>query len=162
MKKTKLIAWILSILTVTTIVIDGIFEQRLPFVVAATTNCPLVDVAGTYTLDLRTETASSWLGKDPEGGCSKTGSVDKDVKIQADGTMIGGGVGWGSGGWHGVFGGRVEPGTEPMKWFGSAGDTEIAGTWRRGQLSGQFVQRFMAGKKEIECRGVVSGFKKGK
>ena len=121
---------------------------------------PTVDLAGTYTFDLRTETASSWLGQDPEGGCSKTGGVNGNVTIQSNGTMTGGGVGWGSGGWHGVFGGRVELGTEPMKWTGSAGDTEMKGTWQGGQISGDFIQRFISRKKEVECLGKVSGFKK--
>jgi hypothetical protein len=49
-----------------------------------------------------------------------------------------------------------------MQWVGSAGDVEFKGTWRRGQLSGEFVRRFVYDGKQIECRGKVSGFKMGK
>lgn len=49
-----------------------------------------------------------------------------------------------------------------MQWVASAGDVEMKGTWRKGQLSGEFVQRFIENGKEIECRGKVSGFKKSK
>jgi hypothetical protein len=49
-----------------------------------------------------------------------------------------------------------------LQWVASAGDIEMKGIWKRGQISGEFVQRFIEGGKEIECRGKVSGFKTGK
>jgi hypothetical protein len=135
----------------------------LALVVAAATNCPLVDVAGNYTFDLRTEQASSWYKVDGNFGCRKTARTEwRGIKINPDGTMVGGDVVWSQGGAKsGVFAGRVEPGSEPMQWVGSAGNVEMKGTWRRGQLSGEFVQRFIEGGKEIECRGTVNGFKTG-
>jgi hypothetical protein len=46
-----------------------------------------------------------------------------------------------------------------MKWVAAAGDVEMRGTLQGGELSGEFTQRFIEGKKEVECRGKVSGFK---
>ncbi|MFM2060421.1 MAG: hypothetical protein RLZZ507_91 [Cyanobacteriota bacterium] len=142
-------------------------KPLLALIVAATTNCPLVSVAGHYSFDLRTEQASSWrTGSKP--GCRKTGEtvtsgIANGIKVNPDGIMEADKVVW-SGGREsgGVFGGRVEPDSEPMQWFASAGDVEMKGTWRKGQLSGEFVQRFIENGKEIECRGKVSGFKKSK
>ncbi|MBK1989448.1 hypothetical protein A0J48_018235 [Sphaerospermopsis aphanizomenoides BCCUSP55] len=147
-------------------------KPLLALIVAATTSCPLVNVAGNYSFDLRTEQASSW-STSSQPGCRKTGSTywqTKGIKINSDGIMDGQGqsIIWPNdpprGGYHGsgLFGGRVEPGTEPMQWVASAGDVEMKGTWRKGQLSGEFVQRFIENGKEIECRGKVSGFKKSK
>lgn len=70
---------------------------------------------------------------------------------------------WSSGGRKsGYLAGRVEPSGEPIRWEASAGDIEMKGIWNRGQLSGEFVQRFIEGRKEIECHGRVSGFQTGK
>jgi hypothetical protein len=156
------------------------YKTLTALILAAATNCPLVDVAGTYTFTIRTEQASSWYGVgDPvsKAGCRKTGGTKwGEIVISPDGSMVGkssGGVSGrdflvgnpGQGGSSrnlGVFGGRVEPGSEPMQWVASAADIEMKGIWKRGQISGEFVQRFIEGGKEIECRGKVSGFKTGK
>jgi hypothetical protein len=141
----------------------------IAFILAAATNCPLVNIAGTYTLDLKTETATVWSDT-PISGCRSNGFI-KDLRIQPDGLMIGdprysliwinpSGTQYSTDG--SSFGGRVEPGSEPMQWMGSVRDVEIKGTWRRGQLSGEFVRRFVYDGKQIECRGKVNGFKKGK
>lgn len=148
--------------------------------IAEAANCPLVDVAGTYTFTIRTEQASSWygVGNPPsKAGCRQTGGTKwGEILISSDGSMVGkssGGVGGreffvgnptqgGSSRNLGIFGGRIEPGSEPMQWFATAGDIEMKGTWKRGQLSGEFVQRFIEGGKEIECHGKVSGFKTDK
>ncbi|MDB9311144.1 hypothetical protein PN478_08885 [Dolichospermum circinale CS-534/05] len=144
-------------------------KTLLALIVAAATNCPLVNIAGDYTLDLRTETATAW-NDSPSLGCRSTGSIS-GLKIQPDGLMTGHPrysllwVNPGGGMYHtegSVFGGRVEPGSEPMQWTGSVRDVEITGTLRRGQLSGTFVRRLVIDGKQIECRGKVSGFKKGK
>jgi hypothetical protein len=147
-------------------------KVMLALVVAAATNCPLVNVAGNYTFDLRTVTATVW-NDDPHHGCVSKGYVGPNsggitsVHISPDGLMTAdmlwlvyaNGVGTTGGG---QFGGRVEAGSEPMQWVGSAGDTEFKGTWRKGQLSGEFTRRFVWQGQQIECRGTVSGFKKGK
>lgn len=131
-------------------------------IIAATSNCPLVDVAGTYRINLQTQSASSWRLDDSQPGCLKSGIVD--VKVSPDGLMNGDSLTWPPGNMaifnnSDKFAGRIVPGTTPMQWEGSARDVEMKGTWNRGQLSGEFVRRFIDGKKEIECRGKVSGFK---
>jgi hypothetical protein len=148
-------------------------KMVLALLMAASNNCPLVDVAGTYTLDLRTETATVWNEINANQGCSSKGHVSigqdyrtNNVNIQADGIMTAGNLyWWGNGNYNysdGQFGGRVKPGPEPMQWVGSAGNTELKGTWERGQLSGEFIRRFTYEGKRIECRGTISGFKKSK
>ena len=124
-------------------------------------NCPLVNVAGNYTISLHTETATVW-SENSRKGCKNTAYVSKPV-IQPDGLIVAGLLYWSPDNWPGgAFGGRVEPGAEPMQWVASAGDVEMKGTWKRGQLSGEFVRRFIYDGKEIECLGKVSGFKRGK
>lgn len=133
--------------------------------IAQAANCPLLDIAGKYSFTLQTQKASSWYGVDGSRfGCRKTGGTESGViGINPDGTMVGGQFRWSGGGrLSGNVSGRVEPGTEPMQWVGSIGDISMKGTLRRGQLSGEFVQHFIEGGKEIECHGTVSGFKVGK
>lgn len=129
--------------------------------IAEAASCPLVNVAGNYTISLHTKSATAW--NDNAGkGCKNTAYIDKPV-IQPDGLIVAGRLYWSPANWDGgKFGGRVEPGTEPMQWVGNAGDTEMKGTWRRGQLSGEFVRRFVYQGQQIECRGTVNGFKTGK
>jgi hypothetical protein len=142
----------------------------LALLMVASTNCPLVDVAGTYQLDLRTETATVWDEVNVNRGCSSKGHIRRSqgtiFDIQPNGIMTNGYLYW----WNshntyqyfgGQFGGRVKLGSEPIQWVGNAGDTELKGTWERGQLSGEFIRRFTYEGKRIECRGTVSGFKKG-
>jgi hypothetical protein len=128
--------------------------------IAEAANCPLVNIAGTYSFDLRTEKASSWYGIGY--GCGKTGRTETGgIQINPDGTMVGGTVVMSPGGQKSdIFGGRIESDSKPVKWEGSAGDIEMKGTWVKGQLSGEFVQRFIVQDKEVECRGKVSGFKR--
>ncbi|REJ60024.1 MAG: hypothetical protein DWQ56_01880 [Microcystis aeruginosa DA14] len=135
--------------------------------IAEAANCPLVNVAGKYTLDLKTESATVW-SDDPRSGCRSNGLI-RGLSIQTEGLMTGArqSLAWinpSGTRFHteSTFGGRVEPSSEPMQWVGSAGDVEFKGTWRRGQLSGEFVRRFVYDGKQIECRGKVSGFKTGK
>ncbi|AFY59672.1 hypothetical protein [Synechococcus sp. PCC 6312] len=133
--------------------------------IAEAANCPLVDVAGSYSFTLQTEKASTWYSVDNNRfGCRKTGGTEwKGIKINPDGTMVSGDFVWSGGGRKsGIFSGRVEPSAEPMQWVGTAGDISMKGVLRRGQLSGQFVQHFIEGGKEVECHGTVSGFKVGK
>jgi hypothetical protein len=132
--------------------------------IAEAADCPLVNIAGTYSFDLRTEKASSWVEIDGNYGCRKTGRTEfGGIKINPDGTMVGNIVIMSPGGRKsGIFGGRIESDNKPVKWEASAGDIEMKGTWVKGQLSGEFTQRFIEGKKEVECRGKVSGFKVGK
>jgi hypothetical protein len=132
--------------------------------IAEAANCPLVNIAGTYSFDLRTEKASSWYGIDGNYGCRKTGRTESNgIQINPDGTMVGGTVVLSPGGRKSeILGGRIEPDNKPVQWEASAGDIEMKGTWVKGQLSGEFVQRFIEQGKEVECRGKVSGFKRGK
>lgn len=132
--------------------------------IAAAMNCPLVNVAGTYTVNFQTQSASSWE-IDSKPGCRKSGTVT--VEINSEGLMNGDSLEWPPGNMSiinnsGKFSGRVAPGKEPMSWEGSAMDVEMKGTWNRGQLSGEFVRRFIYENKEIECKGKISGFKTGK
>ena len=129
--------------------------------IAEAADCPLVNIAGTYSFDLRTEKASSWYGIDGNYGCRKTGRTEfEGIKINPDGTMVGSTVIMSPGGRKsGIFGGRIESDNKPVQWEASADDIEMKGTWVKGQLSGEFIQRFIEGKKEVECRGKVSGFK---
>ncbi|MBJ7900132.1 MAG: hypothetical protein GC158_09475 [Cyanobacteria bacterium RI_101] len=143
------------------------YKPLLALILAAVPNCPLVNVAGNYTLDLRTDSATVW-SDDPRSGCRSNGLI-RGLSIQTDGLMTGSrqSLAWinpSGTRFHteSTFGGRVEPGSEPMQWVGSAGDVEMTGTWKRGQLSGEFVRRFVYDGKQIECRGKVSGFKTGK
>ncbi|TRU45852.1 MAG: hypothetical protein EWV49_18060 [Microcystis aeruginosa Ma_QC_Ch_20071001_S25] len=143
------------------------YKTLTAVIIAAATNCPLVDVAGKYTLDLKTESATVWSDS-PNSGCRSSGLIG-GLAIQPDGLMTASrqSLIWinpSGTRYHtdSTFGGRVEPGSEPMQWVGSAGDVEFKGTWRRGQLSGEFVRRFVYDGKQIECRGKVSGFKMGK
>lgn len=141
------------------------YKPILALIFAAVPNCPLVNVAGNYKLDLRTESASSWDLSDKERGCRKSGGTT--IEIDSNGLMTGNNLTWPPGNSSilnnsGKLGGRVEPEPEPMQWVASAGDVEMKGTWKRGQLSGEFVRRFIYDGKEIECRGKVSGFKRGK
>jgi hypothetical protein len=123
----------------------------------------LVNVAGNYTaITLHTENATVW-SENFSSGCMNTGYIPNPV-IQPDGLIVSKRLYWGTGNsaWGGDFGGRVEPGAEPMQWVASAGDVEMKGTWRRGQLSGEFIRRFVHKGQQIECRGKVSGYKTGK
>lgn len=128
-----------------------------------------MDIAGNYTLDLKTESATIWSDL-PTTGCRSNGFI-KRLNIQTDGLMTGDprySLIWinPSGTQYNteasIFGGRIEPSGELMQWLGSVRDVEMKGTWRRGQLSGEFVRRFVYDGKQIECRGKVSGFKTGK
>jgi hypothetical protein len=134
--------------------------------IAEAADCPLVKVAGVYTVSLRTEKASSWYGVGESNfGCRKTGRINwsgSPITVNPDGTMVGAAVVWEGGKSSGIFGGRIKPDSEPMKWVAAAGDVEMRGTLQGGELSGEFTQRFIEGKKEVECRGKVSGFKVGK
>jgi|LakMenE01Jun11ns_1017448.scaffolds.fasta_scaffold9910668_4 hypothetical protein len=134
--------------------------------IAEAADCPLVDIAGVYTVSLRTEKASSWYGVGGNNfGCRKTAEINwsgSPITINPDGTMVGAAVVWEGGKDSGNFGGRVKLNSQPIKWVAAAGDVEMKGTWQGGELSGEFVQRFIEGKKEVECSGKVSGFKAGK
>lgn len=143
-------------------------KPLLAAILVAANNCPLVSVAGNYTLDLKTESATVWSDS-PNSGCRSNGFI-AGLSIQPDGLMAGdrrysliwinpSGTRFHT---KSTFGGRVEPGSEPMQWVGSVRDVEMKGTWRRGQLSGEFIRRFVYDGKQIECRGKVSGFKIGK
>jgi hypothetical protein len=122
----------------------------------AATNCPLVNVEGLYRVQLITENPSDDC---PIGGGGK-------IRIQPDGLMVPPDAFQFGGGFPGKFGGRVEPGTEPMQWVGTSGHEffviEYEGTWRRGQLSGKFKAQGRRQGKSVECQGKVSGFKQGK
>ena len=131
------------------------YKTLTAVIIAAATNCPLVDVAGTYMVQLITENS-------PEGCPAKGGGY---VKVDADGLMVQSSAFNYHGGWPGKFGGRIEPGAEPMQWTGTSSHEyyaiEYQGTWKRGQLSGQFIAKGAKGER-LECKGKVMGFKAGK
>jgi hypothetical protein len=138
--------------------------------IAEAANCPLVDISGTYMVQLITE--------NPSQDCPSKGGGK--VKIQPDGLIVTPyepglpGFRFGGGGRSGEFAGRVEPGTETMQWVGTSRHdyfaVEYTGTLRKGQLSGQFSAQgssvsgqFSAqGGKLVKCKGKVIGFKTGK
>jgi len=134
------------------------YKTLTSLILAAAANCPLVGVEGTYMIQLITE--------NPSEECPAKGGGK--VKIQPDGLIVtlnrDPGFNFG-GGTVGEFGGRVEPGKEPMQWVGTSSHTyfaiEYSGTLRQGQLSGQFVAQRSTGKL-VKCNGKVIGFKTGK
>jgi len=109
--------------------------------IAEAADCPLVNIAGTYSFELRTEKASSWYGVDGNYGCRKTGRTEfEGIKINPDGTIVSSTFILSPGGRKsGIFGGRIESDNKPVQWEASAGDIEMKGTWVKGQLSGEFV-----------------------
>ncbi|MEB3192735.1 MAG: hypothetical protein VKL42_20525 [Snowella sp.] len=128
--------------------------------IAEAANCPLVNVQGTYLVQLITENS-------PEGCPVKGGG---SVAIQPDGMMVPSIAPTGNpssfnyhGGWPGTFGGRIEPGAEPMQWTGTSSHEyyaiEYQGIWKQGQLSGKFIAKGTDRVKRLECRGKVLGFK---
>ncbi|BAY24698.1 hypothetical protein NIES2100_44940 [Calothrix sp. NIES-2100] len=122
--------------------------------IAEAANCPLVDVQGTYLVQLITENS-------PEGCPVKGGGY---VNIGADGLMVQSDAFNYHGGWPGKFGGRIEPGAEPMQWTGTSSHEyyaiEYQGSWKQGQLSGKFIAKGAKGThKGLECLGKVVGFK---
>lgn len=127
--------------------------------IAEAANCPLVDVQGTYLVQLITE--------NPSEVCPTKGGGP--VTIDSNGLMVGRGAGvpffYGPS-WQRGFGGRIEPGPEPMGWTGTSSHANYAieyqGTWKRGQLSGKFIAKGYNKSKPIECYGKVTGFKTGK
>lgn len=139
--------------------------------IAEAANCPLVDISGTYMIQLVTDESSLTLypTKINGEGCPPKGG-GKAI-IQPDGLMIPiqvntiGPRNFAFGG-AGEFAGRVEPGNEPMQWIGTSSHSyfavEYMGTLRRGQLSGQFVAQSSGRNKLVKCTGKVIGFKVGK
>ena len=136
------------------------YKTLTAFILAAATNCPLVNVAGTYMVQLITE--------NPSNDCPAKGGGT--VVIQSDGLMVPGVALGGNptsfnfgGGSAGRFGGRVEPSQGTMQWVGTSSHTyfaiEYTGTLRQGQLSGKFSAQSSKGK---QCNGKVVGFKTGK
>jgi hypothetical protein len=78
--------------------------------IAEAANCPLVNVAGTYLIQIMTVNS-------PEGCPVKGGGY---ITISADGLMVHSDSFRYYGGSPGKFGGRIEPGTEPMQWTGTS------------------------------------------